>query len=228
MKIEEITFYRTCYHCGQPIDITYFNGEFVIKPSGKHYHFFHKDCWLANRKALKNPWTDEKCAEELNKLLQFTKDNLLSITIKRRVTDFLKAHYSNFVIPNHFYSKVLSQVYNGIYKNFNIPVPPEDLYNMWVSKIDVLDKNFAKRKSQGKVKDGMGRIFYDLTILLNNYDSYLVFKERQNLECQEMKEQQHEMTSGVNAAELYEIKVKNNVTTNTKDLSIDSIVDDIF
>lgn len=226
--MEELRFYRKCSCCKNLIDITSYDETFFMKPIGKSdksFNFYHIDCFITDRKKLKNPWTDEHCQQEIDKWLKYTKDNLIKKTAKRRMTDFLKFHYSDINIPKGFYSDVLTKVYQGNYKNFKTPVPPEDLLDMWQQKADVLDRHYAKKQSNdNKHFEPSKRLHYDLVILLNNYNNYLQYKNKQKQINDDIENLSNSLY--IDTANMADIIRKNS----KKDivLEVDNIVNDIF
>ena len=175
---------------------------------------------------MKKPWSEDKINKYIEPLLSYTEKHLLEDTATRRLTNFLVSHYKEICIPNSFYSTVLAQVYNGTYKKFGTPVPPVDLLDMWQSKAEVLDRIYAKKKSNLSFKDESYRLHYDLAVLLSNYPKYLEFKNKQKNIIKDVEEELNQNISFdyLKASEI----VNKNYPKEKKEDDISEIVNDIF
>lgn len=106
---------------------------------------------------------------------QKAKEKALSI----QLTDFLYEQYNLSSLPKYFFQN-LHKIYKGEYdKNLRKPIPCEDLFDMWQKKMDYLNKQAEYNKEHGKEMIGVKRVQYDLAILINKYDSYKHWKEKQ-------------------------------------------------
>ncbi len=113
--------------------------------------------------------------------------------IRRQLTDFIYRKYNVSFLPKHFFIN-LDKIFKGTYKNLNKPVPVEDLFEMWRTKMDSLNKIAEKNRKIGKKMDGTARISYDLAILLSKYDSYLEWKSQKESEQIELKKSVNSQT----------------------------------
>lgn len=94
--------------------------------------------------------------------------------------EFIYKEYNLSTLPNYMFVKI-SQVFTGEYgKNVREPISVFDLYDMWQRKMDYLNKQAEYNKEHGKEMTGTQRVTYDLAILINKYDSYKRWKEKQN------------------------------------------------
>ena len=99
---------------------------------------------------------------------------------RRILFEYLMNKYEVTSFPKTFYMK-LSNIFNGKLSTIAKPIPPEDLYDMWILKEDYLNKVYIQNIARGKnFKDGYLRCNYDLSILISKYDSYLKWKSRQD------------------------------------------------
>ncbi len=140
--------------------------------------------------------------------------------IKRQLTDFIYKEYSVSFLPKHFFIN-LDKVYKGTYKNLTKPVPVEDLFDMWQQKMNYLNKVAEQNRQKGKKMEGMGRINYDLAILLSKYDSYYEWKTRKESEKQELKRSMTSQTIKITSQNIS----SSAVIEHNSDLS--SIIDEI-
>ena len=87
----------------------------------------------------------------------------------------------------------------------------------------MLNKTAQRNKIQGKNMDASQRINYDLSILINKYDSYLKWLEKQRIiEVENDNEQPN-----LNITNFINVNQHNNVSNN-EDEDLSDLVDDIF
>ena len=126
-------------------------------------------------------------------------------------------------IPKHIFIK-LNSIYSGTFRGMNTSISPEELLDMWERKMSYLNKVADGNKTKGNEMNSAQRINYDLSILINKYDSYKKWKESQKI-------LEYETASKINDNNLLGIGIMKEVsknTTNDKDDELSSLVDDIF
>lgn len=99
-----------------------------------------------------------------------------------KLYDFIYKEYNVSTLPTKVFV-VISSLYKGEYtKNTREPLQISifDLYDMWQRKMDYLKQTYEYNKTHGKDMYGANRVCYDLAILINKYDSYKRWKEKQN------------------------------------------------
>ena len=99
-----------------------------------------------------------------------------------KLYDFIYKEYNVSTLPTKVFV-VISSLYKGEYtKNTREPLQISifDLYDMWQRKMDYLKQTYEYNKTHGKDMYGANRVCYDLVILINKYDSYKRWKEKQN------------------------------------------------
>lgn len=121
--------------------------------------------------------------------------------IKRQFTDWLYDTYDISFLPKYFFYN-LEKVYKGEYKNLKKPVPVEDLWDMWQRKLPYLRKIYDKNKRSGKEMEGICRINYDMAIVLSRYDSYLQWKEQQQIALNNEQNQSQNNKEKINYAHI--------------------------
>lgn len=136
---------------------------------------------------------------------------------------YFKEIYCVTVFPKYFYTK-LAQINNGTYKGVLNGIPYEDLLEMFKIKQKQLDKISFNKSRKGESIKGIQRINYDLAILINKYDEYLSWKNKQKvLANQSVIDNKNEEN---------EIKIDyskiNNTKKEDKDIGIFDIVNDIY
>ena len=94
---------------------------------------------------------------------------------------------------------------------------------MWQRKIDMLNGIAKKNEIKGIHMQSEQRLSYDLTILINKYDSYLRWKEKQKiLEA----EKETEKSQNIVSQSIGYTNVSKDKKVDTDDIS--DLVDDIF
>lgn len=144
----------------------------------------------------------------------------LSIT-KESIFDFIKEAYDVTIIPTTVWQK-LSDIYNGTFKGMTYGIPPEHLLDMWKRKIDMLNGVADRNITKGVTMSPDKRISYDLSILVNKYDSYLRWLEKQKIIATEKEVENNENIVGKSIGYTAQKSDKNN----SDDIS--ALVDDIF
>ena len=104
-------------------------------------------------------------------------------------------------------------------------IPPSDLLDMWKRKIDMLNGIAEKNESKGIHMQPDQRLSYDLSILINKYDSYLRWKEKQRILEVEKENEKTQNIVGQSIGYIKNTKHNNN-NLDTDDIS--NLVDDIF
>jgi hypothetical protein len=69
---------------------------------------------------------------------------------------------------------------------------------MWRQKINTLNKIAQRNKQKGNEITGDKRIVYDLAILVNKYDGYLMWKEKQKIALVEQEEKKEQKQDTIN------------------------------
>lgn len=92
---------------------------------------------------------------------------------------FIYKEYNVSSLPKYIFTNI-SKLFKGEYSKRVIePISVFDLYDMWQRKMDFLNETYEYNKTHGKDMYGAQRISYDLAILINKYDSYKRWKEKQ-------------------------------------------------
>ena len=104
----------------------------------------------------------------------------------------------------------------------SVGIPPEHLLDMWKRKIDMLNGIADRNRTKGLVMSSDKRINYDLSILVNKYDSYLRWLEKQRIIEAEKEIEKSENIVGKSIG-----YTSNKPEKNDPD-DISALVDDIF
>lgn len=155
--------------------------------------------------------------EEQEKKVKKYKSNNIRTGIKN-LTDWIQSEYEITFLTKSFHLKMAS-IANGTYKELNEPITYVDLLDMLQRRKKQLDLKLATKK----FNDGLHRFYYDLAVVLSQYDSYKRWKIIQENKKQEAIEnlelQKRASESNDNRQQIRQVK---------KEESIEDILDDIF
>lgn len=197
-----------CAHCKGDVIISLpYSGESIKKAS----KWYHTDCFKETLKP--------KSRINVESLIEKTKPLVEEAYWKHWIYNLLVSHYRCAYVPDYIFVK-LQSIYEGTHKGLAIPIPPEDLADMFNQQMDYLDKLAA-----AKGINGIPRFNYDLKVLMNKYDSYRNWKAQKNAEIQEQIEAAKESKKSIGYRYDY-IPTYNNNQNNISDI-LDDILDDI-
>lgn len=215
---------RKCKYCDSKKDKT-INVD-VDKYIYSYSNFYHYDCFI---KALmeKNKYTSKKAQDlaEIQFKKTLTNQSVQKNIDKDRLFYWIYDNYNINVLPNYVYTK-FSNIADGTFsKRVIVPISYFDLLCIFKKMKKTLDKEYIRNKQKGKIFDAVGRINYDLAIVINNYDKYLEWKERnrgRNI-------QKKEVVSDIKSMQQSGVPTKEkNKETNEKMINISDIIDDCF
>ena len=181
---------RKCFKCKQDIVIDENSIDDAIYFDKKTWH---KDCFInaipkkqkSTSKNVREVWKE---ADNLDSIQSDSHSYLLAYLYKETVYNFIRNKYNITVVPDNVFIR-LKSIYEGTYKGMSEGIRPDILLDMWERKFNYLNKIYNKKKSEGKVfNNTIGRVFYDLSVLVNKYDSYKEFIEKQKIMASEAVE----------------------------------------
>ena len=213
-----INITRKCKYCKEYLNIE--RDSFVYYRK-RYYHF---DCAVNEQLTRKNnKLSMEQCVDKFIQLQNENQEEINNIISKERLYKWLQNTYNTVVLPSYFYIK-MDEIFSGIYKGLSKEIPPEDLLDMWTRKKNELDRINNSNSRKGKNLIGVARINYDLAILLNKYDSYLKWKEKQRIIEQERQQVKDDFK---NKIEFNKISTTNKPSVNSNGFNISDIIDEI-
>ncbi len=224
MRHKNIGIKRKCSCCGEDFYINNDNIDDAIYYDKKNYH---SSCFINicnKRSQMKREDVSQKWTWVLNHLdsiKQGSYEHLKLAIVKEDVFNFIKDAYDITIIPTTVWQK-LSNIYNGTFKGMTYGIPPEHLLDMWERKIDILNGIANRNNTKGKTMNADQRISYDLSVLVNKYDSYLKWLEKQKILEAEKEIEKNENIVGKTIGYVTQKTEKNN----SDDIS--DLVDDIF
>ena len=224
MRHKNIGIKRKCSCCGEDFYISKDNIDDAIYYDKKTYH---SSCFINicnKRSQMKREDVSQKWTWVLNHLdsiKQESYEHLKLAVVKENVFNFIKDAYDITIIPTTVWQK-LSNIYNGTFKGMTYGIPPEHLLDMWERKIDMLNGIANRNNTKGITMNVDQRINYDLSVLVNKYDSYLKWLEKQKILEAEKEIEKNENIVGKTIGYVTQKSEKNN----SDDIS--DLVDDIF
>ena len=224
MRHKNIGIKRKCSCCGEDFYISKDNIDDAIYYDKKTYH---SSCFINicnKRSQMKREDVSQKWTWVLNHLdsiKQESYEHLKLAVAKENVFNFIKDTYDITIIPTTVWQK-LSNIYNGTFKGMTYGIPPEHLLDMWERKIDMLNGIANRNNTKGRTMNVDQRINYDLSVLVNKYDSYLKWLEKQKILEAEKEIEKNENIVGKTIGYVTQKTEKNN----SDDIS--DLVDDIF
>ena len=170
----EIKTTRKCKLCKNMIILE--RDKFTLYNNNEYYH---NDCFIETiNTKRKKQLSQEEISTMIKELQEKNKDKIKDIIDKNHLFEYVTRKYELIYKPKYIYIK-FEQVFNGSYKNLSEPVSPEDLLDMWQRKEGYLDRTYQWKIGKGEEMDGLGRMFYDLSIILSKVSSYRKWKMSQ-------------------------------------------------
>lgn len=219
---------RKCSCCGEYFYISNNNIEDAIYYDMKTYH---SSCFINmcdKRSKMKRTDVSQKWTwvlSNLDSIKRESYEHLRLAVVKEDVFNFIKEAYDVTIIPSTVWQK-LANIYNGTFKGMSFGIPPEHLLDMWKRKIDMLNELANKNKIKGIGMNISQRISYDLSVLVNKYDSYLKWLEKQKIIEVETKQSSEIRKSNINKSIINTKANEGNSNQDNNDIS--GLVDDIF
>lgn len=158
------------------------NSQDYVKKDGKNYH---TECY---KQMLKNKGIIELEIElEIKKLKQQMIEHEKEIELKNKPKNelcyWLMDFYNIDVLPTGFYHR-LASITKGEYVKAKISISYEELLEIYKKMANYLNKAAMKK---GGFDNESGRLYWDLAIVINNYNDYKKWKHNQSLEKVENK-----------------------------------------
>ena len=222
---EENVITRKCCVCGEKIEIGYNNIKDAVYYDNKYYHSscFTQSCIKksqSKRHDVSEKWNS--VLKTLNSINTKSYIRIKDILDKDSVYDFIRTNYHIKIIPSSVWEK-LDKIYSGTWKGMKSGIPASHLLDMWNRKMVMLNRIYANNVKLNHTMSTDKRICYDLSVLINKYDSYLAYLEKQRILEVESKENKTENI--VEESRVYLSKVKDNTKNNDEFLDL---VDEIF
>lgn len=211
-----------CFICKKEHIVPPYSGTFVFYQNKP----FCVDCLIdkrTNKRTKVDKWLPlvDDINSKINVFKKETENRIHDRVTLDKICEHIDTYYSPSFIPKHFFTK-LACIFDGNYKGLRQPIPPDDLLNMWQQKQNWLDKTALKKWGSNQ-PEPIGRINYDLAILLGKYSSYLEWKAQKEAERAEQDNKPKEVSIPTS----YFTAVQNNQSKKDDDI-IAFVLEDLF
>lgn len=169
---------RKCSLCKELIDIQ--GDDYLVQNKS----FKHILCWANDKytKQKRTTYTFEEClalaTQKGESSRPAIKEQIEGELVMKNLLDFIADTYQIVNFPQYFFVKI-NEVLNGTRKGLRVAIPPDHLLDMWKRRMPKLDKIHVQTVTMGKDIQGIGRVYYDLGVLVGEYESYLKWKQQQ-------------------------------------------------
>jgi len=218
---------RKCKVCDKPKTKT-INLE-VDKFIFYQQSYYHYDCFIKFQTEKKCLTLDNAIKLTNEMVIKTTKSDYVNSLIDRdRLTYWIYDNYNLTVLPALFFQKT-KQINDGTFSmRINAPISYYDLLQIFKKMKTYLDKVNNNNERKGKKIDVIRRIDYDLAIVINNYDEYLKWKQKQKTEDIEKTEIKNDLVlkNDININTITSLQ-RNNQKEN-EEINIADILDEVF
>jgi hypothetical protein len=195
----------------------------VVYHNKKHY--YHFQCLVKKQLNKKtNKLSEEQIEKNIREIQSKSQCAVNDIIFKNRLYSWIQNNYNVVVLPKYFFIK-MDSIYSGTYKGLSCGIPAEHILDMWKRKKTELDKIALNNTTKGKEINGLSRVQYDLAIIINKYDSYLNWIEKQKILEHEKNKIIEEKTNKIN---YNNINRKIDTQNTNIENDINSILDEVF
>lgn len=223
---------RKCYVCDKPKTKTVnLETDKFIFYSGAYFHY---ECFIKmyiKKKKKEIELTYEEAKIVADKMVIKTSENEIvnSLIDKDRLVYWIYDNYRVSVLSVLFFQKI-KQINDGTFSaRISTPIPYYDLLQMFKKMKNYLDQVNNKNERKNKKIDSARRVEYDLAIVLNNYDEYVKWKQKQKAEEINKAEIKSdiEVKKEININTITSLQRKNN-QNEEKEINIADILDEVF
>jgi hypothetical protein len=228
--------YKVCKICNEEIK----NEKDLIKPNSNvgnvHIECFRNKLLEKQEEVIVNEKInhfieerdikiDEKLKKEKLKneiKLKNQKNKIKNIEFKNQFYEYIKLHY-DCNLTTYFFTKV-SNIVNGTFKGLKEGITYEDLLYMFKTKQKELDKIAYDKNTKGKgFKDSLAKLNFDLVVIVNKYDGFKKWKEKQKL-IETKNDDTKRITDGLISMDMMKANQKNNIESD----DIGDLLDEVF
>ena len=195
---------------------------------GSYYHY---DCFIKHIEG-KEKLIYEEAKKLADKMVIKTSESktVNSLIDRDRLTYWIYENYNINVLSPLFFQK-LKQINDGTFAmRINAPITYYDLLQIFKKMKTYLDKINYRNERKGKKIDIFKRIDYDLAIVINNYDEYLKWKQKQKAEEIENAKIKDDINlkKNIQIDNISSLQKKENQDSKNKEINIADILDEVF
>lgn len=202
-------------------------GKFIYYKSS----YFHYNCFIKHIVDTDKLTYEEAKLFADKMVIKTSKSKTVNNSIDRdRLTYWIYENYNINVLSALFFQK-LKQINDGTYAmRINTPITYYDLLQIFKKMKTYLDKVNYKNERKGKKIDISKRINYDLAIVINNYDEYLKWKQKQKTEEIENNKikTDFDIKKDIQINNISVLQKEKNKNDKNEEIDIANILDEVF
>lgn len=232
--IRIIAVKRKCSCCKTEMNITKNNISDCIYFDKQTYHksCFEKmlNIYLSKGSKRRISAKREYALNHKSEIQKNSYDHFLNALNKEYLFEFIKSQYDITVIPTNIWNK-LANIYSGKFKGMTEGngIPPTHLLDMWKRKINKLNNIAAQNQKRNKIMTPEQRLNYDISVLVNMYDSYLRFLNNQKILASETEKKAQTPKESLSLSYFQNLSPSNKTeNTENEEKDISAMVDEIF
>lgn len=214
--------YKKC-NCNNEIPLNSNTINNIVRYGNAYYH---SECFITwCKEGIKHFKNNQKYKDMLSNIDAYKEDaykHLVDRIDNDDLFNFIMDRYGVKTLDKYIYIK-LNRIFNGTLEGIREGgIPKEHFLDMWKRKSHQLDKIHQNNIVKGKKMNTTQTIMYDISVLINKYDSYLQWLEREKI----LKAENDFNNS---STEMLTRGIRNRKENNiVRDNDISSLVNDIF
>ena len=147
--------------------------------------YYHSECFISwCKEGISHFKKNQKYKDALSNIELYKEEaykRLANRIENDELYDFIMDKYDVKTLDTYVYIK-LTRIFNGTLEGIREGgIPKEHFFDMWKRKSHQLDKIHQKNIVKGKNMTPTQTIMYDISVLINKYDSYLKWLEREKI-----------------------------------------------
>jgi len=173
--------YKKC-NCNNEIPLNENTINNIVRYGNAYYH---SDCFINwCNEGINHFKANQKYKDALSSIEVYKEDaykHLINRIENYDLYKFIMDRYDVKTLDTYVYVK-LNRIFNGTLEGIREGgIPKEHFFDMWKRKTHQLDKIHQQNIVKGKNMTTTQTIMYDISVLINKYDSYLKWLEREKI-----------------------------------------------
>ena len=136
--------------------------------------YFHTQCYYLHL-ITKERMSEENALLEIQRIKSVMTKEIEEQLYKDKLCYYIMNNYNISYLPKYFYIR-LNEIVKGTYKNTNQPIQYSELYEMYSNQ--KLIAKLGKIAIKNNIKDMQKRLYWDLAIIISEYDNYKKWKRK--------------------------------------------------
>lgn len=173
--------YKKC-NCNNKIHLNNDTINSIVRYGNAYYH---SECFISwCNEGIKHFKNNKKYKDALSNIQLYKEDaykHLINKIENDDLYNFIMDRYDIKTLDTYVYIK-LNRIFNGTLEGIRKGgIPKEHFLDMWKRKSHQLDKIHQNNIVKGKNMTTTQLIMYDISVLINKYDSYLKWLEKEKI-----------------------------------------------